>query len=141
MCSVARGKTWAGSRLRSAASAWKAASYASAISGRCLVLEAGRDQHAVLAAVEALVAEVADVGDVLDLEDVDAVVEDGATDQVGEEERPEVADVGVAVDGRAAGVHPEAPAVARLDGFDGAGQGVAETERHCANRSRRSAFG
>ena len=69
MCSVARGKTWAGRRLRSAASAWNAASYASAISWRRLVLEPGRDEHPVLAAVEALVAEVADVGDVLDVED------------------------------------------------------------------------
>ena len=38
--------------------------------GRRLVLEAGLDQHPVLAAVEPLVAQVADVGDVLDVEDV-----------------------------------------------------------------------
>ena len=74
---------------------------------RRLVLEAGRDEHPVLAAVEPLVAEVADVGDVLDVEHVDAVVEDDPPDEVGEEERPQVADVGVAVDGRAARVHPE----------------------------------
>ena len=61
---------------------------------------------------------------------VDAVVQHRPSDEVGEEERPQVADVGVAVDGRAAGVHPEAPAVGRLDGFDGAGEGVAEAERH-----------
>ena len=79
---------------------------------RGLVLETGGDEHPVLAAVEALVAEVADVGDVLDLEDVDAVVEDRPADEVGEHERPEVADVRVAVDGRAAGVHPKPPAVA-----------------------------
>ena len=127
--------------MSSAASAWNAASYASAISCGRLVLETGRDQHAVLAAVEALVAEVADVGDVLDLEDVDAVVQDGAADEVGEEEGPEVPDVGVAVDGRAAGVHPEPPAVARLDGFDGAGEGVAEAECHARIVVARSAFG
>ena len=95
-----------------------------------LVLEAGRDEHPVLAAVEALVAQVADIGDVLDLEDVDAVVQHRPTDQVGEEEGPQVADVRVAVDSRTAGVHPEAPAIARLDRFDGAGEGVAEAERH-----------
>ena len=43
-------------------------------------------------------------------EDRRAVVQHDPPDQVGEEERPEVADVGVAVDGRAAGVHPDAPA-------------------------------
>src|SRR6185312_763562 len=66
----------------------------------------------------------------LDLEDVDAVVQDGAPDEVGQEERPQVADVGVAVDGRAARVHPEAASVDGLDGLDGAGQGVAKTEGH-----------
>ena len=37
--------------------------------GRRLVLEAGLDEHPVLAAVEPLVAQMADVGDVLDVED------------------------------------------------------------------------
>ena len=44
--------------------------------GRRLVLETGRHEHRVLAAVEALVAQVADVGDVLDVEDLDAVVQE-----------------------------------------------------------------
>ena len=130
MCSVARGKTWAGRRLTAASSAWNAASYASAISAGRLVLEAGRDEHPVLAPVEALVAEVADVGDVLDVEDLDAVVEEDAPDQVGEHERPQVADVGEAVDGRAAGVHPDAAAVGGAKRLDGPGEGVPEAEGH-----------
>ena len=130
MCSVARGKTWAGRRLRQrGVGVERGLVRVGDLLGR-LVLEPGRDEHPVLAAIEALVAEVADVGDVLDLEDVDAVVQDGPSDEVGEEECPEVADVGVAIDGRAAGVHPEAAPVGRFDGFDGAGQGVAEAERH-----------
>ena len=99
---------------------------------RCLVFEAGGDEHRVRPAVEALVAQVPDVGDVLDLEDVDAVVEQGAPDQVGEEVAAQVADVGVAVDGRAAGVHPDAARLERLDRFDPPAQGVAEVERHLA---------
>ena len=106
MCSVARGKTWAGRMLTSASSAWNAASYASAISAGVLCSRPGRDEHRVRAAVEALVAQVADVGDVLDVEDLDAVVEQRPPDQVGQQVAAQVADVGVAVDGRAAGVHP-----------------------------------
>jgi hypothetical protein len=95
-----------------------------------LVLEARRDQHPVLAPVEALVAQMPDVGDVLDLEDVDPVIEHRPADEIGEEEGPEVADVGVAVDGRPAGVHPEPLPVGRLDGLDRPGERVAKAERH-----------
>ena len=110
-----------------------------------LVLETGGDEHPVLAAVEALVAEVAHVGDVLDLEDIDSVVEDRPADEVGEHERPQVADVRIAVDGRAAGVHPEPPAVGRLDRLDFAGERVAEAQRHpgivaARGRSRRKSL-
>jgi hypothetical protein len=94
------------------------------------VFETGGDEHPILAAVEALVAKVSDVGDVLDVEDADPVVQEDASDEVGEEECSEVADVRVAVDGRAAGVHPDGAAVARLDGFDRPGQGVPEAEGH-----------
>jgi hypothetical protein len=38
--------------------------------------------------------------------------------------------MGVAVDRRTAGVHPKPVAVGRLDGLDGASQGVAEVEGH-----------
>src|SRR4029079_621697 len=71
--------------------------------GRRLVLQTGRDEHRVRAAVEALVAQVADVRDVLDVEHVDAVVEQRPADEVGQQVAAEVADVGVAVHGRAAG--------------------------------------
>jgi hypothetical protein len=97
---------------------------------RRLVLQPRSDEHPVLTPVESLVPEVADVGDVLDVEDGCPVIEDDAPDEVGEKERPEVADMGIAVDGRSAGVHPEAPAVARLQGLDGSCQGVAESESH-----------
>src|SRR5262249_32346462 len=88
------------------------------------------DQHPVLAAIEPLVPHVAHVGDVLDMEHRHAVVQDRPADEVGQQERPQVADVGVAVDRRAAGVHPEPGAVGRLDGLERAGQGVPESEAH-----------
>ena len=105
--------------------------------GRRLVLEAGRHQHRVLAAVEALVAQVADVGDVLDVEDVDAVVQEGPPNQVGEQIAAQVPDVCVAVDGRATGVHPDPAAFERLDRFDPAGEGIAEPESHAVHAIRR----
>jgi hypothetical protein len=98
--------------------------------GRGLVLEAGGDQHPVLAAIEALVAHVPDVGDVLDVEDGHAVVQDDAPDEIREQEGPEVADMGVAIDRRPAGVHPQPGAVGRLDRRERAGERVAKTEGH-----------
>ena len=114
--------------LTSASSAWKAASYVAGDLGRRLRLEAGSDEHRVRPEVDALVAQVADVGDVLDVQDVDAVVQQGASDEVGQDVAAQVADVGVAVDGRAAGVHPDPSGLERFDRFDPAGQGVAEAE-------------
>jgi hypothetical protein len=73
---------------------------------------------------------VTDVGDVLDVEDGHTVVEDDPADEVREQERPEVPDVGEAVDRRAAGVHPEAVAIGGLDRIEAPGQGVAELEGH-----------
>ena len=130
MCSVARGKTWAGRMLTSASSAWNAASYAAAISAVDLCSRPGLDEHPVLAAIELVVAQVADVGDVLDVEHVDAVVQQHAPDQVRQQVAPQVADVGVAVDGRAARVHPDATRLQRLDGPHLAGQRVAQSEGH-----------
>ena len=98
--------------------------------GGRLVLEPGGDEHPVLASIEALVAEMADIGDVLDVENRDSVVEEDAPDQVREEERPQVPDMRIAVDGRAAGVHPDPLAVGRLDRVDGPGEGVSETKGH-----------
>ena len=107
------------------------------LAGR-LVLEAGRDEHRIRPAVESLVAQVSDVGDVLDLEDVDAVVEESPPDQVGKEIAAQVADVGVAVDGRSAGVHPHPAGLERLDGFDPSSKGVAEAQRHRRHMLSRS---
>ena len=98
--------------------------------GGRLLLEPGRDEHPVLAAVEALVPQVPDVGDVLDVEHVEPVVDEGPADQVGQQVRAQVPDVGVPVDGRAAGVHPDTPGLERHDRLDGPGQGVAEAQGH-----------
>ncbi len=99
---------------------------------RRLVFETGRDEHRIRSAVEPLVAQVSDIGDVLDLEDIDAVVEQGAADQVGQEVAAQVADMGVAVDGRAAGVHPDAARFERFDRLDAPAQGIAQVEGHLA---------
>ena len=98
--------------------------------GRRLALEARLHEHPVLASIELVVAQVADVGDVLDVEDVDAVVQQHAPDEVRQQERAEVADVGVAVDRRAARVHPDATRLQRLDRPHLAGQRVAQAESH-----------
>ena len=75
--------------------------------GRRLGFEARGDQHPVLAAVEPLVAQVPDVRDVLHVEHRDPVVQERPPDEVGEEVAAQVADVRPAVDGGAAGVHPD----------------------------------
>ena len=98
--------------------------------GRRLVLETGRHEHRVLAAVEALVAQVADVGDVLDVEHVDPVVEEGPPDQVRQQVAAQVPDVRVAIDGRAARVHADAAGLERFDRFDPTCQGIPESEGH-----------
>ena len=105
--------------------------------GRRLVLESGGDEHRVGATIESLVAQVADVGDVLDVQDVDAVVEQDAADEVGQEVAAQVADVGVAVDGRSAGVHSDPSRLEWLDGLDPAGERIAQADRHLVVNARR----
>ena len=61
---------------------------------------------------------------------VDAVVEQRPPDEVGQQVAAQVADVGVAVDGRAAGVHPDPSGDEGLDRVDPPGQGVAQSEAH-----------
>ena len=107
-------------------------------------LEAGRNEHRVLLAPSRVGPQVADVRDVLDMEDLDAVVQHGAPDQVGEQERAEIADVGVPVDGRAARVHAQPAGLDRLDGHDRPRQRVPESEGHAVSgrdlrKSRRRA--
>ena len=60
----------------------------------------------------------------------EAVVQQDPADQVGEQVAAQVPDVRVAVDGRAARVHPDATGLDRLDRSDGAGEGVAKAEGH-----------
>ena len=107
--------------LTAASSAWNAASYAAAISAGVFDSSPAWTSIGSCAPVEALVAQMADVGDVLDVEDVDAVVEQGTPDEVGEQVAAQVPDVGVAIDSRPAGVHPHPAGLERLDRFDAAG--------------------
>ena len=130
MCSVARGKTWAGQDVDQRLVGVEGRFVGVRDLARRLVLETGRDEHRIRSAVEPLVAQVSDIGDVLDLEDVDAVVEQGASDEVGQDVAAQVADMGVAVDGRTAGVHPDPARLERLDRFDAPAQGVAQVEGH-----------
>ena len=81
-------------------------------------LEPRRDEHRIHLVPGGVFPEMPHVGDVLDVQDLQPVVQEGASDQVGEEERPEVPDVRVAVDGRATGVHPDATGLERFDGQD-----------------------
>lgn len=75
---------------------------------------------------------MANVGDVLDLDDIQPVIQQDASDEVGQEECPEVADVGEAVHRGAAGVHPDQPGLEGLNGTDGATEGIVEAEGHRA---------
>ena len=103
--------------------------------GRAPAFQAGSHEHAVLALVEPLVPHVAHVGDVLDLEHAQPVVDEGPSDEVRQEERPEVADVRVAVHRRTAAVHPHEPRLDGLHGLDAAGQRVAQPEGHRGHAS------
>ena len=91
-------------------------------------LEPRGDEHRVHLAPRRVLAEVPDVRDVLDVQDLEPVVQQGSPDEVGEEEGPEVADVRVAVDGRAARVHPDPAGLQRLDRDDLAPERVPQTE-------------
>ena len=83
----------------------------------------------VLAAVEQLLPHVTDVGDVLDVLDLEAARCEVAAQPVGHEVRAQVADVDVAVDGRAAGVDRGPPGFQRLEGLFAAGKRVVELEQ------------
>ena len=70
------------------------------------------------------------------MEDVEAVIKERPSDEVGQQERAQVADMGPAIDRRAAGVEADPPAISladvleREDRLDLAAQGVAQVERH-----------
>ena len=94
------------------------------------VFEPGGHEHPVLATIEPLVSQVPDVGDVLDVEHLEPVIQQGPPEDVGEQVRAQVADVGVPVHGRAARVHPDAPGLQWHDRLHGPGEGVAEAQGH-----------
>ena len=73
---------------------------------------------------------VVHVGEVHDVQDVVAARLEPAAQEILEEERPEVADVGVVVDGGAAGVERHASRLNGRERLYPAGQGVVELERH-----------
>ena len=73
---------------------------------------------------------VVHVGQVHDMEDLVAAGLEPAAQKVLEEERPEIADVGVVVDGGTAGVERHPARVERLERLDFPGQRVVEAERH-----------
>jgi hypothetical protein len=69
---------------------------------RRLFLQARGHEHLVLAPVERVIGKVADVGDVHHLLGFVAEVFERPPQQVGKHEGPQVSDVGIAIDGRAA---------------------------------------
>ncbi len=140
MCSVARGKTWAGRMLTAASSAWKAASYASAISAGDFDSSPAWTSIRSSPRSKRSSRRWPDVGDVLDVQDGQPVVAQRPPDEVGQQVRAQVPDVGVAVHGRAAGVHPDGPSIHRLDRLDGAAQGVAQAEGHVVGILPRGSF-
>ena len=71
-----------------------------------LLFQPRGDEHLVLAPVECVVGEVTDVGDVHHLLGPVTEVLEAAAEEVWEHERPQVADMRVAIDRRAAGVDP-----------------------------------
>ena len=73
---------------------------------------------------------VVDVGDVHDPGHAQAHVAQVADEQVGEQERPEVPDVGRAVDRRAAGVDPDVAGLERHERPGLAGERVVEADGH-----------
>ena len=79
---------------------------------------------------------VVDVGQVHDPRHPEAAVAQVADEQVGEQERPEVPDVGRPVDRGAAGVDPDVAGLERLERADLARERVPETEAHAPSPRR-----
>jgi len=73
---------------------------------------------------------VVDVGEVHDVEDVVSRVGEVAAQQIFEQKRPEVADVRVVPDRRAAGVEGDARRRERRERLDATGEGVVERQGH-----------
>ena len=73
---------------------------------------------------------VLDVGDVHDVVEGESAGAQGAAEDVLEGERPEVADVDVAVDSGSAGVHTDCFSVERVELFQPLGERIVEPQRH-----------
>ncbi len=97
--------------------------------GRRLPLLERRQHHPVLAGIGLVVAHVADIGDVLDVEHLVSEVVERPAQEVAEQVRPQVADMGVSVDRAAAGVDRHPAGGDRLEGLDLAGQRVVQADR------------
>ena len=100
-----------------------------------VLLERAREGVHVRAERHALLAgggdrPVVHVGQVHDVEDLVAAGLEPAPQQVLEEERPEVPDVGVVVDRGPAGVQRDPPRLQGDERLDAAGEGVVEAEGH-----------
>ena len=73
---------------------------------------------------------VVDVGDVHHMAERHAFALEEAAQHIDLQERPEVADVSVVVDGRPASVHAQRLAIGWLKLFDRVGEGIEKTDGH-----------
>ena len=94
--------------------------------GRRQALIVDGELHAIASGVRRLVGHVTHVGDVEDLRDLVALELERPTEQVREQERPQVPDVRVSVDGRAARVHADVTVVQGDDFLQRSRQRVVE---------------
>ncbi len=92
------------------------------------VLQASRDEHLVLAAIERVVCEVTNIGDVHHLFGLVAEIFEAPAQEVRQHEGAQVSHVDVAVHGRSAGIDPHDSFTHRLKVLLGAGEGVVDPE-------------
>jgi hypothetical protein len=92
--------------------------------GGGLALFAGLGDQLILTAIQYLHAHMADVGDVLDVQHLETSVLEEPAQPVGHGESTQVADMDIAVDGGAAGVHLDLARLQRHELLDLAGQSI-----------------
>ena len=93
-----------------------------------LALGQGGEDHLVATGLHQFLTHMADVGNVLDVMDLEAVMHEGPANPVGHHVGPQVADMGVAINGRPAGVHAHFARLCGLDLFYPFCQGVVDTQ-------------
>ena len=96
------------------------------------------DVHSVPSLVGDVVGHVAHVGDVHDLGDLVSLELEGPPHEIGQQERPEVSDVHVAVHRGAAGIHTDPSRLDWSDVLDAPRQRVVETHAGQHSRARTS---